>query len=207
MLCCIASDNEVLRVRGRAKVGQSLLIQWISFLQETKVKLTLKLLLLSRTGHVLTKREPLSLNSCFSESPCEFVTAGLISPPALSFIKMAHFYSLAVLAFAGGWCLCAADVGDFAPCLQVFYKSWPPKGLTGTPICQRYYNQYRFATLYSRPRRSPWFSAYLYTVPAGKRPTSSWKFEPQVRILKYYVVWFIDLKRIYISVRIPENEY
>lgn len=76
--------------------------------------------------------------------------------------------------------LAAADVGDFAPCLQVFYKSWPPKGLSGTPICQRYQNQYRFATLYSRPRRSPWFSAYLYSSPAGKRPSASWKFEPQL---------------------------
>nr|XP_020460451.1 endonuclease domain-containing 1 protein-like [Monopterus albus] len=85
-----------------------------------------------------------------------------------------------VLLMAGGWCPCAADVGDFAPCLQFFYRSWPPKGLSGTPICQRYYNQYRFATLYSRARRSPWFSAYLYSPPEGKRPSASWKFEPQL---------------------------
>ncbi|XP_020506186.1 endonuclease domain-containing 1 protein [Labrus bergylta] len=85
-----------------------------------------------------------------------------------------------VLVLAGGWRPCGADVGDFAPCLQFFYKSWPPKGLSGTPICQRYENQYRYATLYSRPRRSPWFSGYLYAVPAGKRPTASWKFEPQL---------------------------
>lgn len=96
---------------------------------------------------------------------------------------------LALLAVASisGWCPCGADVGDFAPCLSVFYRSWPPKGLAGTPICQRYSNQYRFATLYSRPRRSPLFSAYLYTAPTGKRPTASWKFEPQVRILKNLV--------------------
>lgn len=86
-----------------------------------------------------------------------------------------------VLAFAGHWILTAADVGDFTPCLHFFYRSWPPKGLAGTPICQRYDNLYRFATLYSRARRSPWFSAYLYSVPAGKRPSASWKFEPQVR--------------------------
>ncbi|XP_041829394.1 endonuclease domain-containing 1 protein-like isoform X2 [Melanotaenia boesemani] len=61
-----------------------------------------------------------------------------------------------------------------------YHRSWPPKGLTGTPICQRYHNQYRFATLYSRYRRSPWFSAYLYEVPEGKRPSASWKFEPQL---------------------------
>lgn len=93
---------------------------------------------------------------------------------------MSHRCVLAVvvLAFAAGWCMC--DVGDFAPCLQFFYKSWPPKGLAGTPICQRHSNQYVFATLYFRPRRSPWFSAYLYSAPAGKRPTASWKFEPQL---------------------------
>lgn len=73
-----------------------------------------------------------------------------------------------------------ADVGDFTPCLHFFYKLWPSKGLSGTPICQRYCNQYRFATLYSRARRSPWFSAYVYSAPQGKRPKASWKFEPQV---------------------------
>ncbi|XP_035468075.2 endonuclease domain-containing 1 protein-like [Scophthalmus maximus] len=96
---------------------------------------------------------------------------------------MSRLCSLAVvvLVSSGGWCPPgAADVGDFAPCLQFFYRSWPPKGLAGTPICQRYDNRYHFATLYSRPRRSPWFSAYLYTPPAGKRPSASWKFEPQL---------------------------
>ncbi|XP_012718182.2 endonuclease domain-containing 1 protein [Fundulus heteroclitus] len=85
--------------------------------------------------------------------------------------------SLLILAFASA---SLADVGDFTPCLQFFYRSWPPKGLAGTPICQRYSNIYYFATLYSRPHRSPWFSAYLYTVPTGKRPKASWKYEPQL---------------------------
>ncbi|XP_058476993.1 endonuclease domain-containing 1 protein-like [Solea solea] len=85
-----------------------------------------------------------------------------------------------LVSVCGHWRLAAADVGDFTPCLQFFYRSWPPKGLTGTPICQRYDNQYRFATLYSRARRSPWFSAYVYTLPQGKRPLSFWKFEPQL---------------------------
>ncbi|KAM7381145.1 hypothetical protein PAMA_012129 [Pampus argenteus] len=92
---------------------------------------------------------------------------------------MSLFYAVALLAFTAGWCPCVADVGDFTSCLQFFYRSWPPKGLAGTPICQHYYNQYRFATLYSHWRRSPWFSAYKYTVPKGKRPTACWKFEPQ----------------------------
>lgn len=91
-----------------------------------------------------------------------------------------HSPAVVVLLFTGGCFLCAADVGDFAPCLKFFYMSWPPKGLSGTPICQRYQNQYRFATLYSRARRSPWFSGYLYTAPAGKRPSAAWKFEPQL---------------------------
>ncbi|RVE60069.1 hypothetical protein OJAV_G00194300 [Oryzias javanicus] len=93
---------------------------------------------------------------------------------------MLRSWSQLTLAFLSCCCSAVADVGDFAPCLQFFYSSWPPKGLPGTPICQRYNNNYQFATLYSRPRRSPWFSAYVYTVPTGKRPSSSWKFEPQL---------------------------
>ncbi|XP_029953889.1 endonuclease domain-containing 1 protein-like [Salarias fasciatus] len=87
----------------------------------------------------------------------------------------------ALLGLLAACCaLCAADVGDFAPCLNFFYKAWPPKGLTGTPICQRFSNRYHFATLYSRPRRAPWLSAYVYSVPSGKRPADCWKFEPQL---------------------------
>lgn len=93
--------------------------------------------------------------------------------------------SLLILAFTS---TAVADVGDFTPCLQFFYRSWPPKGLAGTPICQRYNNMYHFATLYSRPRRSPWFSAYLYTVPTGKRPRASWKYEPQVSRICFTVL-------------------
>ncbi|XP_041938943.1 endonuclease domain-containing 1 protein-like [Alosa sapidissima] len=77
-------------------------------------------------------------------------------------------------------CLSQGDVGDFSPCLNFFYRYWPPSGLSGTPICQNYTNRYYFATLYSRERRSPWFSAYLYTTPAGKRPKGVWKYEPQL---------------------------
>lgn len=148
----------------------------------------LKLLLLSFRHHLLMEREQLSIHS--------HTTAFGLWAFDCWIIRMSHFYSpsVFVLVFFGAWCLCAADVGDFAPCLQFFYMSWPPKGLAGTPICQRYINQYRFATLYSRPRRSPLFSAYLYTAPAGKRPPASWKYEPQVRIFKYCIVWFIDLK-------------
>lgn len=106
---------------------------------------------------------------CFTSRQHDFSTS-----------NMAHFFSLTLIVLT--WTICDCDVGEFSPCLQFFYRSWPPKGLAGTPICQRYQNQYRFATLYSRPRRSPWFSAYVYTVPTGKRPTPSWKFEPQVSV-------------------------
>ncbi|XP_053727993.1 endonuclease domain-containing 1 protein-like [Synchiropus splendidus] len=87
---------------------------------------------------------------------------------------------LSLLLWAAVCCPAGADVGNFSSCLDFFYKSWPPKGLTGTPLCQRFLNQYRFASLYSRPRRSPWFSAYKYEMPLGKRPRKSWKFEPQL---------------------------
>lgn len=105
-------------------------------------------------------------------------------------INMSHLCTLVVLVltFEGLWHPGEADVGDFTPCLHFFYKSWPPKGLTGTPICQRYSNQYRFASLYSRARRSPWFSAYIYSAPEGKRPSASWKFEPQV---SRFQLWFV----------------
>ncbi|XP_066538801.1 endonuclease domain-containing 1 protein-like [Hoplias malabaricus] len=76
--------------------------------------------------------------------------------------------------------LCDADVGDFSPCLDYFYRAWPPKGILGTPICQRYENRYHFATLYSRERRSAWLSAYIYTPPQGRRPKGEWMYEPQL---------------------------
>ena len=116
-----------------------------------------------------------------------------------------HAVGLALLALGGWLSLCAADVGDFAPCLNFFYRSWPPKGLSGTPICQRYGNQYHFASLYSRPRRSPRFSAYMFSPPEGKRPPANWMFEPQVTndlkgklsILKLDVRCFLTLKVVY----------
>ncbi|XP_062847669.1 endonuclease domain-containing 1 protein-like [Trichomycterus rosablanca] len=76
--------------------------------------------------------------------------------------------------------LCGGDVGDFSPCLNYFYQGWPPKGIEGTPICQRYNNLYHFATLYSRERRTPWCSGYIFTAPKGKRPRGEWKYEPQL---------------------------
>ncbi|KAJ8284418.1 hypothetical protein COCON_G00032680 [Conger conger] len=53
-------------------------------------------------------------------------------------------------------------------------------GLLGIPICQRYLNRYRFASLYSRRYRAPCYSAYIFSSPAGKRPKDHWKYEPQL---------------------------
>lgn len=131
-------------------------------------------LLLLLQGHVLMWSEQLK--------GFGVQTGTLLDTEEDCLVKMLRLHSLLALALVSCCCPAAADVGDFAPCLQFFYSSWPPKGLTGTPICQRYNNNYQFATLYSRSRRSPWFSAYVYTVPTGKRPSSSWKFEPQVSV-------------------------
>ncbi|XP_040031558.2 endonuclease domain-containing 1 protein-like [Gasterosteus aculeatus] len=72
---------------------------------------------------------------------------------------------------------------DFSQCLDFFYKETPPAGIPAEgyqPICQRYQNQYRFASLYHREHRSPLYSAYILSHPDGKRPNSTWMFEPQL---------------------------
>ncbi|MBN3299903.1 ENDD1 protein, partial [Amia calva] len=76
------------------------------------------------------------------------------------------------------------EVGNFSPCLHFFYKGSPPKGLGSGPgwskICQRYKNQYRFASLYRSQWRSPLYSAYIFTPGGMKRPPTQWKYEPQL---------------------------
>ncbi|KAJ3587670.1 hypothetical protein NHX12_011267 [Muraenolepis orangiensis] len=80
--------------------------------------------------------------------------------------------------------LMAAEVGSFSPCLSFFHRDTPPTGIVGSgctvPVCQRYRNQYRFASLYDRLHRTPLYSAYLLTAAAGKRPKTLWKYEPQI---------------------------
>ncbi|KAJ3587671.1 hypothetical protein NHX12_011268 [Muraenolepis orangiensis] len=80
--------------------------------------------------------------------------------------------------------LVAAEVGSFCPCLSFFHRYTPPTGIGGegryAPVCQRYRNQYRFASLYDRLHRTPLYSAYLLTPAAGKRPKTVWKYEPQL---------------------------
>ncbi|XP_061690165.1 endonuclease domain-containing 1 protein-like [Syngnathoides biaculeatus] len=72
---------------------------------------------------------------------------------------------------------------DFSKCRDFFYKKMPPKGLNGVgyqSICQRFENQYRFASLYHRQNRTPLYSAYIISSADGKRPNSTWMYEPQL---------------------------
>ncbi|KFO94386.1 Endonuclease domain-containing 1 protein [Buceros rhinoceros silvestris] len=68
-------------------------------------------------------------------------------------------------------------------CPQFFFRETPPNEALEPEnpawICQRYKNQYYFATLYDRDRRIPVYSAYLYQPGSGKRPRT-WLVEPQL---------------------------
>ncbi|KAM6302169.1 endonuclease domain-containing 1 protein-like [Podargus strigoides] len=73
-------------------------------------------------------------------------------------------------------------------CPQFFFRETPPNGALEPEnpawICQRYKNQYYFATLYDRNRRIPVYSAYLYQPGSGKRP-NTWLVEPELMGLTY----------------------
>lgn len=82
-----------------------------------------------------------------------------------------------------------SEVGhDFTNSNKFFYKGSPPQlqrqfGETPKRICQKYQNQYHFATLYSTGLRMPWYSAYKLPAPCqGTQPKrkSDWFMEPQV---------------------------
>ncbi|NXQ96158.1 ENDD1 protein, partial [Sagittarius serpentarius] len=68
-------------------------------------------------------------------------------------------------------------------CPQFFFRETPPNEALEPEspawICQRYKNQYYFATLYDKSRRIPVYSAYLYQPGPGKRP-KTWLVEPQL---------------------------
>ncbi|XP_063180532.1 endonuclease domain-containing 1 protein-like [Chroicocephalus ridibundus] len=68
-------------------------------------------------------------------------------------------------------------------CPQFFFRQTPPNQALEPQnpawICQRYRNQYYFATLYDRTRRIPVYSAYVYHPAPGKRP-KTWLVEPQL---------------------------
>lgn len=97
---------------------------------------------------------------------------------------------LLLLPWFGGLVLGEVS-SDFSQCLDFFYNKTPPQGITDVgyqPICQRYRNQYRFASLYHRQHREPLYSAYILSPADGKRPNVSWMYEPQVsRTMQYNV--------------------
>uniref|UniRef100_A0A8C5TZQ3 ENDD1 protein n=1 Tax=Malurus cyaneus samueli TaxID=2593467 RepID=A0A8C5TZQ3_9PASS len=77
-------------------------------------------------------------------------------------------------------------VTSFESCPQFFYEETTPhEALTpqnAAWICQRYNNQYHFATLYDRNRRIPVYSAYIYEAACDEvtTPESWWFVEPQL---------------------------
>lgn len=90
---------------------------------------------------------------------------------------------LLLLASLGG--LLWGEVGDFTPCLWFYYMKTPPKAVGGEgyqPICQRYRNQYHFASLYQCQSSAPLYSSYILSPGRGKRPRNKWMYEPQVSI-------------------------
>ncbi|XP_010787699.1 endonuclease domain-containing 1 protein-like [Notothenia coriiceps] len=89
---------------------------------------------------------------------------------------------LLLLCWLGGQVLGEIS-DDFSHCLDFFYNKTPPKGIDAAgyqPICQRYKNQYHFASLYHRQSRAPMYSAYRLGLADGKRPNNTWKYEPQL---------------------------
>nr|XP_020450610.1 endonuclease domain-containing 1 protein-like [Monopterus albus] len=96
-----------------------------------------------------------------------------------------HFFRgalLLLLPWFGGLVLGEVN-NDFSNCLDFFYNKTPPTGVSPAgyeSICQRYKNQYRFASLYHRHSRAPLYSAYILSPADGKRPNATWKYEPQL---------------------------
>lgn len=78
----------------------------------------------------------------------------------------------------------ASVAGTFRECGRFFYMQTPPGGVAGTslrPICQRYADGARYATLYDGARRLPFYSAYVFKKTDGKRRMDTpWMYEPQV---------------------------
>ncbi|NXM19451.1 ENDD1 protein, partial [Ploceus nigricollis] len=74
-------------------------------------------------------------------------------------------------------------VNSFESCPQFFYRNTTPNNALDPQnpawICQRYKNQYHFATLYDRKMRIPVYSAYIYKPGPGNR-SKSWFVEPQL---------------------------
>ncbi|XP_047440424.1 endonuclease domain-containing 1 protein-like [Mugil cephalus] len=89
---------------------------------------------------------------------------------------------LLLLPWFGGLTSGELSPSKFTMCQKFFYNKTPPEGFgTGhQAICQRYKNQYRFATLYDPQKRTALFSAYLMSSSNRPRPEDTWMYEPQL---------------------------
>ncbi|MEQ2267003.1 hypothetical protein XENORESO_000420 [Xenotaenia resolanae] len=71
---------------------------------------------------------------------------------------------------------------DFSECKEFFYHGSPPQGITGQeyqPICQKFKEKCRFATLYHLNHRLALYSAYKVSL-LKKTVEEEWMFEPQL---------------------------
>lgn len=99
--------------------------------------------------------------------------------------KMLRLFTAGLLLLAAcfGGLVLGELSNDFSQCRDFFHNNSPPRGMGGPeyqPICQRYKNAYRFASLYHRQHRAPLYSAYQLKAAVGKRPGALWMYEPQV---------------------------
>ncbi|XP_043932007.1 endonuclease domain-containing 1 protein-like [Protopterus annectens] len=93
---------------------------------------------------------------------------------------------------------------NFGKCRDFFFKSKEPSGIVSyhsARICQRYNNQYNFATMYDRKLRIPLYSAYVFQRNFGGCRRSEWFIEPQL-VGKYYTKSMEEER----SSRIKKNE-
>uniref|UniRef100_H3A286 Uncharacterized protein n=1 Tax=Latimeria chalumnae TaxID=7897 RepID=H3A286_LATCH len=67
-------------------------------------------------------------------------------------------------------------------CDRFFFQNTEPSGFGNNyrRICQRYKNQYRFATLYDQNNRVPVYSSYIYQDNTSGNRSDIWKLEPQL---------------------------
>uniref|UniRef100_A0A3Q2P653 Endonuclease domain-containing 1 protein n=1 Tax=Fundulus heteroclitus TaxID=8078 RepID=A0A3Q2P653_FUNHE len=74
---------------------------------------------------------------------------------------------------------------DFSECKEFFYNDIPPQGIAvkdSQPICQKYKNKMRFATLYDRKHLVALYSAYIVSLPEENKKLEDevWMYEPQL---------------------------
>jgi len=93
-------------------------------------------------------------------------------------------------------------VDSFRNCREFFFHGQPPmiSGILNDSvsldnnhykiICQKYKNEYRFATFYDTTNRIPVFSAYGYIGHCKGRPQIPWMIEPQVKCQLIYSFGF-----------------